>query len=379
MASTHVDAHVPSTSFEYPPLDKTKSQIRLLEIFPQPDSSLHYSLTTFDISTCPPYIALSYVWGEDEPSNTIFVNGQDFFIRDNLSYVLPRLANLREDGGTSKFQRPESHFWIDDICINQNDTKERNHQVELMKDIFTSASLTAAWLGPDEENLHPLTLPLYKYDRDVNLGRLARNPYFRRMWIVQEVILSRDIWVMCGSGICTWGDLKAYCSIDGDIDLIHKVAGSDIIGNYWFHGWAGYEKLNFRNAEGAAMDSLANLNSVLWSRASHKLRPPTLADLLYLYLDRECRDPRDRVYALLGLLLPETLEANALPVDYDISLEDLFEMVCKYSLRNKETTGYDQLKLNVRIALNLDTTILRKTVSKAQREAALRRMFGSTK
>lgn len=131
-------------AFEYPSLDKPKSQIRLLGILPQICDSLQYSLTTFHVSECPRYIALSYVRGVDEPTNEIVIDGQVFKIRDNLNDALPRLADLQA-------QRDERHFWIDAICINQKGTEERNCHVGRMQDIFARASLTASWLGLEEE------------------------------------------------------------------------------------------------------------------------------------------------------------------------------------------------------------------------------------
>lgn len=347
------------TSFEYPLLDKTKSQIRLLEILPQPDSSLHYSLSTFDVSTCPPYIALSYVWGNDEPRNTIVINGQDFVIRDNLNCALPRLPNLRETGKRSLLKpsesRPEKHFWIDAICINQSDTKERNHQVEMMKDIFTGASLTAAWLGSNNEDQGWLgSRRVYE-----DLESLARNPYFKRMWIVQEVILSREIWVICGSHVRTWADLKRLCSTHCNPGLVEP----EVIPDPDVYSWTNYGKLHFRDQNGASRDEMAYLHSLVWSRAAHAIRRPTLAELLYLYLDRECHDVRDRLYALLGLLSPEISKSSPLPVDYDISRERLAKIVHEHLSRNWDTARSGQFvsrdwDRNLRIALNLNQRVV---------------------
>lgn len=42
-------------------------------------------------------------------------------------------------------------FWIDAICIDQNNTIERNHQVELMGQIYRNASRVRVWLGDANE------------------------------------------------------------------------------------------------------------------------------------------------------------------------------------------------------------------------------------
>jgi hypothetical protein len=39
------------------------------------------------------------------------------------------------------------YFWIDAICINQNNDEEKSHQVNHMKDIYTNAIAVIVWLG----------------------------------------------------------------------------------------------------------------------------------------------------------------------------------------------------------------------------------------
>jgi hypothetical protein len=43
-------------------------------------------------------------------------------------------------------------FWIDAICVNQEDKSERSHQVGLMETIYTRATKVHVWLGPECEN-----------------------------------------------------------------------------------------------------------------------------------------------------------------------------------------------------------------------------------
>jgi hypothetical protein len=96
----------------------------------------------------PPYVGVSYVWGDNARphgikcnySDTAIVQGKhhDFFTLDSIEYVkvtsnLKRLLlGLRdyEEWGT---------FWIDSICINQEDVEERSEQVQLMSGIYSMA------------------------------------------------------------------------------------------------------------------------------------------------------------------------------------------------------------------------------------------------
>jgi hypothetical protein len=38
--------------------------------------------------------------------------------------------------------------WVDAICINQKDEKEKNQQVRAMSEVYSQAVEVSAWLGP---------------------------------------------------------------------------------------------------------------------------------------------------------------------------------------------------------------------------------------
>ena len=89
---------------------------------------------------CPVwYTALSYAWGRrgDNDNCGLFCHG----------HLLPTTPNL--DGALRHLRLRDSSvmLWIDQICINQSDHKEKSHQVTLMQHIYHSARNTIAWLG----------------------------------------------------------------------------------------------------------------------------------------------------------------------------------------------------------------------------------------
>jgi hypothetical protein len=50
-------------------------------------------------------------------------------------------------------------LWVNAICINQDDVRERNDQVSLMDDIYGKAQQKLVWLGPDvNDSDHGLSL-----------------------------------------------------------------------------------------------------------------------------------------------------------------------------------------------------------------------------
>jgi hypothetical protein len=206
-----------SREYIYLSLDKTKKSIRLLQINPpQPNNdSLTCTLTPFIVDEkCPPYIALSYTWGRRPPKHEIQLNGHTFQVRPNL---LSALRQLPECKGRVK----ASYFWIDAICINQTDTSERNHQVAMMRDIYSRATAVFAWLGPgfpgsdlamealrhDEPGIENDAEPATARSR-LALNKLFNNPYFTRLWVVQEFILAKDLWILCGAQMCTWTQFR---------------------------------------------------------------------------------------------------------------------------------------------------------------------------
>ena len=83
------------------------------------------------------YEALSYCWGQGTKEKFIEVGGKVILITSNLYDALQYL----------RFERVTRTLWIDQICINQSDTEERNQQVQQMGDIYCNATSVTAWLG----------------------------------------------------------------------------------------------------------------------------------------------------------------------------------------------------------------------------------------
>jgi hypothetical protein len=136
-------------------------------------------------------------------------------------------------------------IWVDAICINQNDEKEKSHQVGIMAEIFNRASEVLVWLGPSEvgseealgflRQIGNEALQLYGreqnnndqantpdgkkvVDRDVfdalrtrwfpdgvpnfdleSTQRVLQRPWFRRVWILQEAALNENVTFYCGN------------------------------------------------------------------------------------------------------------------------------------------------------------------------------------
>jgi hypothetical protein len=65
-------------------------------------------------------------------------------------------------------------FWIDDICINQEDSTERRDHVNLMRKIYTEAIFFTVWLGPEDNDSHKALLILREFEKE---GILSSIPF----------------------------------------------------------------------------------------------------------------------------------------------------------------------------------------------------------
>jgi Heterokaryon incompatibility protein (HET) len=105
----------------YSTLDGDRA-IRLLQLHPgEPTDDIECTLIGSSLSTSKGkqvgYTALSYVWGDQAlPQPTILCNGAILHITSNLGAALRTLRREEE----------QRTLWIDQICINQADLKERS-------------------------------------------------------------------------------------------------------------------------------------------------------------------------------------------------------------------------------------------------------------
>lgn len=136
---TMVDPTIP---FQYIPLLGPKN-IRVLILHParrsnQPIECSFRKITLQDNVASVDYEALSYTWGAPRGTEPIQCEGRTILVTLNCEQAL---LHLRQ-----RF-KPRT-LWIDAICINQQSTEEKNQQVSMMGDIYTSATRTILWLGP---------------------------------------------------------------------------------------------------------------------------------------------------------------------------------------------------------------------------------------
>ncbi|KAI3327384.1 heterokaryon incompatibility protein-domain-containing protein [Xylariaceae sp. AK1471] len=134
----------------YSALDHSKSEVRLLEVFPceNGQTAVRCQLTVSSLLEKPRYWALSYVWGDASITEEVIVGGLPLQVTANLASALRRFRRMGAGHDiNSPSPSPSLLIWADAICINQNDVAEKEHQVPLMAGIYAQATVVMSWLG----------------------------------------------------------------------------------------------------------------------------------------------------------------------------------------------------------------------------------------
>ncbi|KAI1760776.1 HET-domain-containing protein [Hypoxylon sp. FL1150] len=337
---------MPSKAFGYSELDSNLQEIRVLILSPgNVDEPLGVSVSIQSLDSDPIYNALSYVWGDPEsarnPENIIGVDGCDFPVTTNL---LAALRSLRPPAGATG----SIALWVDAICINQADLDERSQQVSMMRDIYASAKRVIIWIGEEDDETNPVfdTLPLLatrthhrggEEDKDAMRlcsrffnGLVDQRPWFSRVWIIQELAMAKqDPLVVCGRRSVSWSTLMKACGfvakeIFTDIGMVrrklrsddgHSTSRPDSKGNGGVGDVPEEEEEDIEILAKWKIDMLDELYGAMKSQGGESLRK-----LLLISRSSEATDPRDRVYALLGMLKPDRSDSpssrDSIVVDY---------------------------------------------------------------
>jgi hypothetical protein len=210
-------------------------------------------------------------------------------------------------------------LWIDALSIDQSDPEERRHQVGIMSSIFQNACLVFVWLGPAFDNsdiaMSALSassmeryvlkefylpngheLPEYYWSiRSESIQELKRRepkrfeewvtvvadavlslcerPYWKLLWVFQELRHAEQITIMCGEQSVPWDKFSNLWSVLAELGALNE----SIV-----------ELLKGSLATRMVTLRAKPMDFSLWS-------------LLKETRSLECADQRDRVYALLSV------------------------------------------------------------------------------
>lgn len=293
----HLHPHFePSKTFRYSPLSNTAQQIRLVRLRKESACSANIpqcEIEVFELTEAPLFTALSYTWGAPSPTFDIVVNRGKLKVRENLFMFL-------------KAYHSRDYIWIDQICIDQSNVLERNHQVSMMASIYSQCFSVIVWLGTMTTTPNA-PIVFYRKKSPEALAVLLQHNYFTRLWIVQEILLAKNIIVLTthpkiGNVWIPWNAMSQVARDSDDLLRHHNVP----------------------------VVALALLQE---HTARHQGNIKDLFDYLRMFHGGRCQDARDRVYSLMGLV--ET--HNRISVDYERPVHNVFLDIVEVLLYDRGT------------------------------------------
>ena len=306
--------------------------IRLLKIEPR-IFGMRCSLVHQDLDADAPtsFEAISYRWGSGEKTRILDIGGKVLPIPESAYDVLRERASI---------WRPRL-MWIDAVCVNQEDDEDKSQQVGLMRDIYGRATRTIVWLGdaPDGRVVFQFLVEMLlqrdngmsgldvavaqaglKKIRDDNpkwtaLGRMLENLYWSRVWIVQEIVVSRQVDIWYGGRWFDWalfspiiGDLKS----DSPTGLLQKLDLSEGMATPPFRAIHQIQVIEQLRADYQAGSK--------WS----------LPWILVCFSHAQATLGLDHIFAFQGI--STAVEDKALVPDYGRGTLDVFKETARYSL-----------------------------------------------
>ncbi|MCJ1277397.1 hypothetical protein MMC21_005209 [Puttea exsequens] len=351
---------VTSEPYQYTRLEA--NQVRVLSISVEPATG--FLVCDFDVrdltSGQGTYRAISYCWGDHTPTNRVLCSdGNSLLVTESateiLRFIVPR--------------NPMDFFWIDQLCVNQADLVEKSAQVMAMGQIYSFTRQVIAWMGRgnrssesaiafvemlfgemedmESKGLQPTLAPLMSLPARVHnapaqmqasykwsaLSHLLRNPWFERIWVMQEVIMacaqtSRTSCV--GSHI-----LLSFEKCTVDFNVLAGVLR--MLENDYLHSNLVYDRQNKDGLDELGIyppgfDAIKTFSTFreLRSRGTPVLLNSALSHAWHF----KASDDRDKVYAVMAFA-DEVADASLRP-DYTSTAEDVYTVWTKALLERDD-------------------------------------------
>ncbi|RSM14826.1 hypothetical protein CDV31_005260 [Fusarium ambrosium] len=292
-----------------------EGSIRLLRLLPHQDEHALIQCQLFEFAlvdsrSTRPYEALSYVWGSETKPRSLSIDSCDLPVGENLYAALSHLRDCSL----------ERIIWVDAICINQRDIKEKGTQVQSMAEIYAKASDVIVWLGeatPDScQALEEIRVAAEQrttlsIDESAIL-RLLERPWFQRIWVLQEVAAARHVLIKCGP---TEIDGYAFCSGLSALDLSYETSPD-------------LEPL-IRSVAYLIRGAVFRSRGATSRSGRFSLDICSLGELVDMYHTRKATMRHDKVFALFGMSSDDPSIAG-LSVNYEISWKQLFQQLVNF-------------------------------------------------
>lgn len=312
-------------SYVHSTLQDPSHQLRLVELLATDDDSseLRANLELINTVHEKNYEVVTYMWNQTRQPAMLRINGMPYGIPTGLAQVLKRLRG-------SDTRRARS-FWIDAISIDQQNFKEKAIMISRMPEIFKLSTSHAIFADTSARESDGEALELVKRIDQIQTRRsrsiierrqdlvdlISNHPVERllkslfdrriwtRIWVLQEMILSKDSSVFYGEHQISINLLERvllqHDILEAALQSVQRPRGDDLAKD---RKWRSTVEMICTRAE---------------FRQEHGILP-----LRALYASRylQCHDPRDRVYGILSLMREGSI--SDLTVDYASPVATLF-------------------------------------------------------
>ena len=337
----------PLNIYTYEPLGDNEIRIAEIRSASSEDEDVHCRLKQVSRDEPGDYRTLSYAWGHpgERGQGLIYLEGTPHPVTRTMELALRKLRH--------KANEPPLLIWIDALCINQTDKKEKCEQVEGMRTIYQKATEVSIWLGPEDwsPNSHlawGLIQEIHNCEQDVDalssivqperkdefqaLTKFFRRDYFWRIWVVQEVACARKATVYYGSDSMPWFGLVAVC---GKLSLVRAVLRRVI-----YHD---DPTSLFSLMTGGPMNlvPVGKKNGSSWS--VDKNNAPSLLGLLSMHMSKGSSLELDKVYGLVGISADREDFGR---IDYGRSVRDTYIHTSQLIIRKTQRLDFICMKQN---------------------------------
>ena len=335
----------------------TSDEIRLIKVSCQrsgDDACVSSTLETHTLTKLPTYAALSYCWGDPAAlTHEIYLDDIVLKVTANLHaafYLFLRQCALAG--------RPQSWIWVDAICINQADAQEKSAQIRNMPSIYSSAIVVFIWLGDEAESsedafslveIWAKMLPAasrlsvdtltdfleaspnaLNKDWWVAFQKLIDRPWWNRAWTYQEVLLSKNAVLLCGGKILLWTELAKAAEIWFTLNYAGPLPclSEPIAPALTAHQLHMIYNFSMSSLYGNTVLTMVQEKSC---RDGEWLPCEAVPDEAFLatlsrFAGRASSDPRDKVYALLGVYDLKDIKVD---IDYTKPVHQVYAEVVK--------------------------------------------------
>ncbi|KAI8632749.1 hypothetical protein F5Y19DRAFT_328871 [Xylariaceae sp. FL1651] len=380
----------------YPRLDPGAPSIRLIDLFPgNPADPIICGLVEKRLTPSLSYKALSYAWKNEDASSDAHIrcNSKLMYISANLYAALRRLRSPHDP----------VLIWVDAICINQQDAAERAYQVSMMRNIYQYCSEVLIWLGecgPYDDigdwiqekagdaalrgtHDNPNIIQWFGDKRDIpklkayfsataeesrkskfeektcdifgafcvlhllasgvpvdeiwhlrhvhysssivnGLNAIMTKAWWKRIWVVQETVVAKKPVIYYGNMCAPW-HLFSFAAVEYDRSRVR-----DHLDSVFSRLNSGQTLLQFTRV-------IMEIEST--RRSWEKSAPMAPLTLLRKFRSRLATDPRDKIFAVLGLIRSWGTEESGQAIeginpDYTIRTSRLFFKATELLIRN---------------------------------------------